>query len=224
VHDDRKPQDRRHRRGRRDRTTLRNPDSSSTAPGERSAEDRPAAADTRPARSARRNGAATAAVASADMARYLRELDQAQITDRFDDMLDPGDCSRAIDPNGRIMRCNPQGVLNRRLQEQLKHPDPNWTPAAQRALQTAVAEAERQTNGRVRTVDVRCGRDVCQILTVAPSADHDPPGGWDDATREFRRSAWWRELEFVDMRQSVMSGPDGRTVYYVTQLTTRPRP
>lgn len=213
--------------------TLRNPDTAPVAPGERaapggmpaqSARQGAAPADTSaPARSGLATPTRPRAVA-ADMPRYLRQLDQAQIAERFAELLDPGDCSQAIDPDGRIMRCNPQGVLNQRLQEQLKRPDPRWTPLAQRELQAAVAAAEKRANGRLRTVDVRCGRDVCQILSIAPAADHNPPGGWDDATRAFRNSAWWRELGFVDMSQSMTSGPDGRTVYYVTQLTTRPRP
>src|SRR5688572_26989077 len=61
----------------------------------------------------------SAAIAAADMPRYLRELDKDQIAEKFSEMLDPGDCSQAIDPDGRIMRCNSVGVLNQRLQEQL---------------------------------------------------------------------------------------------------------
>lgn len=219
-------------------TTLRNPDSAPAAPGERSAVSGapadPGAAPDAPSRSgdasvespAHGQDAAPAPQASAvpDMPRYLRELDQAQVAERFADMLDPGDCSQAIDPDGRIMRCNPQGVLNQRLQAQADNPHPQWTPRAQRELQAAVDAATQRANGRVRAVDVRCGRDVCQVLAIAPASDHGKPGGWDDATRAFRGSAWWRDLGFVDMRQSMTSGPDGRTYYYVTQLTTRPRP
>lgn len=216
-------------------TSLRNPDGAPTAPGERTPASDTASAPASPrsgedrAPAARvRGGSGTPtqpAVAPADMPRYLRELDQAQVADRFGEMLDPGDCSQAIDANGRIMRCNAQGMLNERLQGQLENPDPRWTPRAQRELQAAVDAAVERAEGRVRTIDVRCGRDVCQILTIAPlSDDHNPPDGWNDATRAFRDSRWWRELGFTDMRLSMMSGPDGRTVYYVTQLTTRPRP
>lgn len=162
------------------------------------------------------------AVAGADMPRYLRELGKDQIAEKFSEMLDPGDCSQAIDPDGRIMRCNSVGVLNQRLQEQLKNPDPRWTPLAQRELQAAVDAIGEKSGGRIRTIDVRCGRDVCQILTIAPTSDHNPPGGWDDASRAFGTAQWWKDLGFVDMGQSMTSGPDGQTTYYVTQLTAKP--
>lgn len=217
-------------------TTLRNPDTAPEAPdgrggiagsgdartpeGGQGGSDDPAP---RPMR-ADRTGSKPGDAPPTDAARYLRGLDPAQVTERFSEMLDPGDCSQAIDPDGRIMRCNPQGVLNQRLQAQLEDPDPRWTSLAQRQLQSAVDAVARDANGRLRTVDVRCGRDVCQVLTIAPVSDHDRSGGWDDATRAFRRSAWWRDLGFVDMRLSMTSGADGHTVYYVTQLTTKPRP
>ncbi len=214
-------------------TSLRTPDRAPARPGESAPGSAiPAGsaprADAAPAPAAQaREGQMPArqAVAAADMPRYLRGLDQAQVAARFGEMLDPGDCSRVIDANGRIMRCNAQGLLNQRLQGQLENPDPRWTPQAQRALQGAVDAAVERAQGRLRTIDLRCGRDVCQILTVAPlSDDRSPADGWNGATRAFRDSPWWRELGFTDMRLSMMSGPDGRTVYYVTQLTTRPRP
>jgi hypothetical protein len=54
------------------------------------------------------------------------------------------------------------------------------------------------------------------VQAIMPSAAITP-GGWDDAARAFCGSAWWRDPGFVDMRQSMTSGPDGRTCYYVTR-------
>lgn len=219
-------------------STLRNPDQAVGTPVGRDAalgqrESRPLSqvGESRTADAGAGNGApasarsprsASTTVAAADMPRYLRELDRNQVAETFGEMLDPGDCSQAIDPDGRIMRCNPAGVLNQRLQEQSNNPDPRWTPLAERELQAAVDAIGEKSGGRIRTIDVRCGRDLCQILTIAPTSDHNPPGGWDDATRAFGTAQWWKDLGFVDMGQSVTSGPDGLTTYYVTQLTTKP--
>ena len=219
-------------------STLRNPDQAVGTPAGRDAtvgqqEGRPPSplGVSRSADAGVGNGASPApssprsestAAAATDMPRYLRELDRDQIAHTFGEMLDPGDCSQAIDPDGRIMRCNSVGVLNQRLQAQLNTPDPRWTPLAQRELQATVDAIGEKSGGRIRAIDVRCGRDLCQILTIAPTSDHNRPGGWDEAARAFGTAQWWKDLGFVDMGQAVSAGPDGRTTYYVTQLTAKP--
>lgn len=212
-------------------TTLRNPD-----PGAEGAGD----GDVAPAAAGSPQGAANQAPATdapptqtvppasgtpppADIPKYLRDLDEEQIADKFAAMLDPGDCGMAQQPDGPIARCNAIGVGNQRLQAQLRKPDPQWTPLAQRELESAVEAAEMRLRGRIRIVDVRCGVDLCQVLAIAPSADHDPPGGWDDQARGFPQSRWWRELGMADMAQLMSAGPDGHTIYYVTQLAATPR-
>src|SRR5688500_11733120 len=86
------------------------------------------------------------AVAGADMPRYLRELGKDQIAEKFSEMLDPGDCSQAIDPDGRIMRCNSVGALNTRPQEKPTNPGPSCTSPAQRELE-ATGQANHETAG-----------------------------------------------------------------------------
>ena len=159
----------------------------------------------------------------ADMPRHLRELDPEQVAAKFADMLDPGDCGAAQQADGPIARCNAIGVGNERLQAQLQRPDPQWTPMAQRQLEAAVEAAEMRLRGRIRIVDARCGTDICQVLAIAPTVDHDPPGGWDDQVRGFPQSRWYRELGMADMAQLMSAGPDGHTIFYVTQLKTTPR-
>jgi len=217
-------------------TTLRNPDPAAEArpdttgaAGGREATDgiAPGAAPTR-ARQASDPSPGTQAARPAtpppaDMPRHLRELDPEQVTAKFADMLDPGDCGAAQDADGPIARCNAIGVGNERLQAQLQRPDPRWTPMAQRQLESAVEAAEMRLRGRIRIVDARCGTDICQVLAVAPTVDHDPPGGWDDQVRAFPQSRWWRELGMADMVQLMAAGPDGHTIFYVTQLKASPR-
>lgn len=217
-------------------TTLRNPDPAADArpdgpgaPGGREATD--GAASGTAAAPAQQPGdpspgtraANPATPPPADMPRHLRELDDQQIAARFAEMLDPGDCGAAREADGPIARCNAIGVGNERLQAQLQQPDPRWTPMAQRQLETAVEAAEMRLRGRIRIVDARCGTDICQLLAIAPTVDHDPPGGWDDQVRAFPQSRWWRELGMADMKQLMAAGPDGHTIYYVTQLEATPR-
>jgi hypothetical protein len=72
-----------------------------------------------------------------------------------------------------------------------------------------------------RSARTRAGRRARAASGCLPCSRSRPrpitPGGWDDAARAFCGSAWWRDPGFVDMRQSMTSGPDGRTCYYVTR-------
>lgn len=217
-------------------STLRNPEgapagATSTAlpaggpaPGVTTGSATPGAApDNSPAASSSAPTAPNASVASSDPIRYLRALDEEQITQKFSEMLDPGDCANPIGANGKL-QCNAIGALNLRLQEQLKNPDPDWTPAAEQALRAASDQIVRNAGGRVRIVDARCGRDVCQVLAIGMETDNSQPQGWQLATVvQFRQAAWWDALGFADSSTMVSSGAGGREVYYVTQLTAKPR-